>query len=93
MALLLLTFPDLKRETGYVTDRLMELGAPAAVLAGWRDLTAKESWAEDDEEEFARTTARAGTSCRSRRPRIRDRTHTPSGSRTDWSGVFSSLLQ
>jgi len=50
LALLLLTFPDLKREAGPVVDQLQAAGAPPDVLAVWHELVAQEIRpAEDDE--------------------------------------------
>lgn len=50
VAMLLLTFPDLKRDTGPVVDQLHAAGAPPDVLTVWRDLVAQEIRpAEDDE--------------------------------------------
>lgn len=53
IALLLLAFPDLKRDPGPVTDRLIEQGASSNVLARWRDLVAQEFRPEQDEDEFS----------------------------------------
>ena len=50
LALLLLTFPDLKRDVGPVVDQLHAAGASPEVLAVWHDLVAQELRpAEDDE--------------------------------------------
>lgn len=49
LRLLLLTFPDLKAETGLVHDRLTEAGADEATFAVWRNLVSREIRAEEDE--------------------------------------------
>jgi hypothetical protein len=49
LALLLLTFPDLKTETGIVTERLKETGAAQEVLDLWLEFVAQEIEPEDDE--------------------------------------------
>ena len=48
---LLLTFPDLKTETGPVRDRLLANGAPPEALAAWSDWVTREieSDGEDDD--------------------------------------------
>jgi hypothetical protein len=51
LALLLLTFPDLKRAAGPVVDELHAAGASPEVLAVWYDIVAQEIRpAEEDEE-------------------------------------------
>lgn len=51
LALLLLTFPDLKRDTGPVADQLHAAGAAPEVLAVWHELVIQEIRpAEEDEE-------------------------------------------
>lgn len=52
LAMLLLTFPDLKSEAGAVGDALGALGVGAEVLDTWRELVAQELSAPDDEDEF-----------------------------------------
>jgi hypothetical protein len=52
LALLLLTFPELKHEQGLVADRLQSLGADTAVQATWQDLVAQEIQAADEDDEF-----------------------------------------
>jgi len=52
LAMLLLTFPDLKRNPGPVTERLEALGASPDVLAVWKELVAQEIKPADDEDEF-----------------------------------------
>jgi len=53
LASLLLTFPDLKRESGPVAERLRLAGAGPEVFAVWNDLVAQEIVAEDEDGEFA----------------------------------------
>ena len=51
LAMLLLTFPDLKRDSGPVRDRLHVAGATPEMLAAWQALVAEEiRSAEDDED-------------------------------------------
>jgi hypothetical protein len=52
LALLLLAFPELKRDPGPVTDRLQTMSAASSVLDVWRELVAQEIQAADDEDEF-----------------------------------------
>jgi hypothetical protein len=52
VALLLLTFPELKTEQGPVADCLRAAGAEEAVLATWRDLVAEEILPPDEDEDF-----------------------------------------
>jgi len=52
LASLLLTFPDLKSESGPVAERLRLAGAGPEVLAAWKDLVAQEILAEDEDGEF-----------------------------------------
>jgi Nucleotidyl transferase AbiEii toxin, Type IV TA system len=52
LAMLLLRFPELKRESGPVRDRLLAVGAGEEVLRAWRDLVAQEITPEQDEDEF-----------------------------------------
>jgi hypothetical protein len=52
LALLLLTFPELKTEEGPVAERLWAAGASADVLAAWKELVAQEIREEDDADEF-----------------------------------------
>jgi len=51
IAVLLLAFPELKREAGLVQDRLA--GAGPEVLATWTEIAGQEIVAENDEDEFA----------------------------------------
>jgi len=50
LAMLLLKFPELKRDSGAVMDCLRAAGADPAVLAAWRELVAQEIRPEEDEE-------------------------------------------
>ncbi len=52
LAMLLLTFPDLKTHDGPVRERLLAAAASDAVLAAWDDLVRQEIEAEDDADEF-----------------------------------------
>jgi len=52
LAMLLLTFPELKRESGPVVDRLRAAGADAAVLSVWKELVAQEIRLPDEDDEF-----------------------------------------
>lgn len=52
LAMLLLTFPDLKRDPGPVTERLQAMGAPPEILAVWKELVAQEIKPADEDDEF-----------------------------------------
>lgn len=52
LALLLLTFPELKRDPGPVTERLQASGASPTVQEVWRKLVETEILAEEEDEEF-----------------------------------------
>ncbi len=52
LAMLLLTFPELKSESGAVSDALKKLGASAEETNAWRDLVAQEIIPTNDDEEF-----------------------------------------
>jgi len=52
MGNLLLTFPDLKRDPGPVTERLQAAGASPAALEAWEKLVETEILAEEEDEEF-----------------------------------------
>lgn len=52
LALLLLTFPALKQETGAVADRLRAAGADESVMQVWRELIAQEIRLEDEDEDL-----------------------------------------
>ena len=52
LAVLLLAFPDLKKESGAVEDSLKSLGVSEEVLNSWRELVAEEIRPINDEEEF-----------------------------------------
>ena len=52
LAILLLTFPELKKEEGPVAERLRAAEAGADVMAAWKDLVAQDIRPEEDDEEF-----------------------------------------
>ena len=52
LAMLLLTFPDLKRDPGPVTERLQAMSAAPEVLAVWKELVAQEIKPADEDDEF-----------------------------------------
>jgi hypothetical protein len=52
LAMLLLTFPDLKHESGPVEKSLRSLGVSEEVLNSWRELVAEEIRQPNDDEEF-----------------------------------------
>lgn len=52
LAMLLLTFPELKSEAGPVTALLLAAGAGPEVIAVWRNLVAQEIHAADEDEGF-----------------------------------------
>jgi hypothetical protein len=52
LAVLLLTFPELKTESGAVSEILRSLGANDEVTNEWRDLVAQEIRLPDDDDEF-----------------------------------------
>lgn len=52
LAMLLLTFPELKQEHGLVAERLQTAQVAPDVLAVWRDLVAQELRLEDEDDEF-----------------------------------------
>jgi hypothetical protein len=52
LAMLLLKFPELKRDPGPVVDCLRVAGADPAVLAVWRELVAQEIRPADEDDEF-----------------------------------------
>jgi hypothetical protein len=51
-AMLLLAFPDLKRESGPVVDGLQAASAGPAVLSIWKELVAQEIRPPDEDDEF-----------------------------------------
>jgi hypothetical protein len=53
LAMLLLAFPDLKRDPGPVSERLQAAGVTPAVLAVWRELVAQEIAPVDEDAEFS----------------------------------------
>src|SRR5216683_6870852 len=52
LAILLLTFPELKTEEGPVMERLRILGANDSVMTAWKDLVAQEILPEDEDAGF-----------------------------------------
>ncbi len=52
LAMLMLTFPELKRDPGPVTDRLQAAGADRAVMTVWAELVASEIEPENEDDEF-----------------------------------------
>lgn len=52
LAMLLLRFPELKRDPGPVVDRLRAVGADPTMLAAWKTLVAQEIQPADEDEEF-----------------------------------------
>ena len=50
--MLLLTFPELKREKGAVSEALKTTDAPEAVFKTWGELVAQEIAQPEDESEF-----------------------------------------
>lgn len=52
VAMLLLTFPELKADPGPVSERLRLSGADPAVLAAWKEVVAQEILPEREDEEF-----------------------------------------
>jgi hypothetical protein len=52
LAMLLLTFPELKRDSGPVADHLQAAGAGSAVLNVWKELVAQEIRPADEDDEF-----------------------------------------
>ncbi len=52
LAVLLLTFPELKRDPGPVGERLQAAGVDSQVMELWKELVAQEVTPEDDEDEF-----------------------------------------
>jgi hypothetical protein len=52
LAMLLLTFPELKQDRGPVVDRLRAVGASAEALAVWRELVAQEIQQASEDDEF-----------------------------------------
>jgi hypothetical protein len=52
LAMLLLTFPELKQEQGAVSEALTSIGANEEVMRTWRDLVAEEIVEPEDDGEF-----------------------------------------
>ncbi len=50
LALLLLTFPELKQATGVVYERLQQLGADETTMATWQEFVTQEIQLADDDE-------------------------------------------
>ena len=53
LAHMLLKFPEYKKESGEIQQRLVTLGADEETLAFWRQIVAEEIVAEEDDDEFA----------------------------------------
>jgi hypothetical protein len=52
LAVLFLTFPEMKTESGVVSDALKALGATSEEMTTWRELVAQELRAPNDDDEF-----------------------------------------
>jgi hypothetical protein len=52
LAMLLLTFPELKKEQGAVSEALKLIGSTEDAMKTWRELVARELIETDDEDEF-----------------------------------------
>jgi len=52
LAMLLLTFPELKREEGAVSEALKSIGAKDDVMQTWQQLVAQELTESEDDGEF-----------------------------------------
>ena len=52
IAMLLLTFPELKSESGAVSEAMKRLGATAEEMMSWRELVAQEIIPPNDDDEF-----------------------------------------
>ncbi|MGE0127081.1 MAG: nucleotidyl transferase AbiEii/AbiGii toxin family protein [Blastocatellales bacterium] len=52
LAVLLLTFPELKRHPGPVSERLEEAGADEAILAAWKEIVESKIEPQDEDSEF-----------------------------------------
>jgi hypothetical protein len=52
LAMLLLTFPELKRDPGPVTECLQAAEADPAILAAWREVVAQEIQPAQEQDEF-----------------------------------------
>lgn len=52
LALMLLTFPELKSDSGPVTDRLNAAQSDPAILAVWRELVSQEILPEGEDDDF-----------------------------------------
>jgi len=52
LAVLLLTFPELKCDPGPVSEQLKDSGAEAAILASWKEIVESKIEPQDEESEF-----------------------------------------
>lgn len=52
LAMLLLTFPELKQESGLVAERLYAAGVEPTILRVWKDIVAQEIHPADEDDEF-----------------------------------------
>ena len=52
LAMLLLTFPELKSEAGAVNEKLLSLNARKEVIKEWQDLVSQEISLPDEDDEF-----------------------------------------
>lgn len=52
LAMLLLTFPELKRDQGPVTEKLQAMGAGSDVLKVWHELVIQKIQPEDEDDDF-----------------------------------------
>jgi len=52
LAMLLLTFPELKKDSGAVLERLQAAGVEQAVFEVWKELVAQKIQSADDDDEF-----------------------------------------
>ena len=52
LAMLFLTFPELKSEAGPVSDSLRRVGASASEMNTWRELVAQEFSTPNEDDEF-----------------------------------------
>ena len=52
LAMLLLTFPDLKSESGPVVECLQTFGAASEVLSFWKEVVTREILPEDEDDDF-----------------------------------------
>ena len=52
LAMLLLKFPELKRESSAVRERLIAADADETILKSWREIVAEEIKPTEDDDEF-----------------------------------------